>query len=231
MNYTRQRELLDQKRISQAGVTIIGCGALGSAAAMALAKMGVNHFDLYDDDGVDDVNLPNQMYRIKDGGQFKVDALYDILQSLNNECTIRPFNTKFHHQNLQPIVLVTTDSMHSRQEIWDTFQAQPNTRTLIEGRMGAEEGQIYTMRKVLTPGSPTLLHMEESDRTFYQERLYSDKEAIPLPCTGKAVIYNVFMMGALLCRAFKACVMGEPFPREVIFGMAQIHKYSFMVRE
>ena len=93
--------------------------------------------------------------------------------------------------------------------------------------MGAEEGQIYTIHKSM--GISGVLTVENFD--FYTERLYSDEQANPAPCTAKAIIYNVFMIASLVCRAFKAVVHNELFPREVVFGISNIHKYSFQIRD
>lgn len=238
MDYQRQLDIVNQSLVSSKDVSIIGCGALGSAVAMALAKMGVNGFTLFDDDGVNVVNLPNQMYRIEDVGKFKVEALSEIIRAYNNDANVVEFNQRYFDQKLTEIVIVTTDSMNSRSLIWGKFQDQLQTRILIEARMGSEEGQIYTISKefyhapeCLKPIAKDRWVVSSSDQRFYQDRLYSDATASQAKCTEKAIIYNVFMIASLVCRAFKAAVHKETFPREVIFGMKQIHKYSFQIRD
>lgn len=226
MDYTRQSEIVGQNLISSSAVSIIGCGAIGSAVAMALAKMGVNYFTLFDEDGVNEVNLPNQMYRIGDIGDFKVDALGGIIKSYNPDAIITTENRNYTNQPLRWMVIVTTDSMYSRKMIWEQFCKQEIPQKLIEARMGAEEGQVYTIVKRGWAGGPNT-----EDANFYQERLYTDEQANQASCTAKAIIYNVFMISALVCRAVKAVIHEELFPREVVFGMKEIHKYSFQIRE
>lgn len=224
MNYTRQEGIVIQSKISSHSVSLIGCGALGSASAMALAKMGMKNFWLFDEDGVNEVNLPNQMYRIKDINKFKVEALREVMIEYNDEVLVLAENKMYITQPLQEIVIVTTDSMASRQAIWKQFLLQKRPWALIEARMGAEEGQIYTIKK-------DHIGVSYADGKFYEDRLYSDAEAKEMPCTAKAIIYNVFMIASLVCRAYKAVVEGEKFPRELVFGIKQIHKYSFQVRD
>lgn len=236
MDYTRQRDLLNQNKISNTPVTIIGCGALGSVAAMALAKMGVMNFELFDEDGVDEVNLPNQMYRNQDVGDFKVDALGAIIKSYNPDTRIWAHNKMYTNQLLSGVIIIATDSMSSRKLVWKEFIKQNSATAMIEARMGAEEGQIYIICKVSLISesgelNPNKLEVAIPDIEFYEERLYDDKDTIQLPCTGKAIIYNVFMVGSLIGRAFKAVAEQEQFPRELIFGMKQLHKYSFQVRQ
>ena len=74
MDYTRQRDWFDPDKVS-ASVTIVGCGGIGSFAALALAKLGVQHLTLVDPDTVDEHNIPNQLYRPTDQGITKVAAL------------------------------------------------------------------------------------------------------------------------------------------------------------
>jgi len=224
VDYTRQEGIVSQSKISSHSVSLIGCGALGSASAMALVKMGINDLTLYDEDGINEVNLPNQMYMEEHIGMFKVDALIEILQAFNKDIKPIGINQMYIGQPLREIVIVTTDSMASRQAIWKQFLAQKMPWALIEARMGAEEGQIYTIRK-------DNIGITYADGKFYEDRLYSDAEANQLPCTAKAIIYNVFMIASLVCRAYKAVVEGEKFPREIVFGMSQIHNYSFQIRD
>ena len=224
MNYERQQDLIKQELILKYPISLIGCGALGSASAMALAKMGVNYFDLWDEDGVNEVNLPNQMYRIVDQNKFKVEALREIIKGYNDDAIVVPNNKNYSNQALRLVVIVTTDSMSSRKIVWDQFLKQTEPRIFIEARMGAEEGQIYIIKK-------DQIGVSYADGKFYEDRLYSDAEAKQAPCTAKAIVYNVFMVASLVCRAYKAAINSEPFPREIVFGMAQLHKYSLQVRE
>ena len=55
---------------------ILGCGAIGSSAAIQLARMGAENFALYDGDKVEQPNIGVSQYNIKDVGKNKVDCLY-----------------------------------------------------------------------------------------------------------------------------------------------------------
>ena len=50
-----------QRRLSQARVALVGCGALGSAQANALARAGVGFLRIIDRDFVEESNLQRQM--------------------------------------------------------------------------------------------------------------------------------------------------------------------------
>ena len=51
---------------------ILGCGAIGSSAAIQLARMGAEQFALYDADRVEQPNIGVSQYDIHDIGKIKL---------------------------------------------------------------------------------------------------------------------------------------------------------------
>lgn len=70
-------------RLKQAVVGIAGVGGLGSAVAVALARVGIGRLVMADFDVVEPSNLNRQQYFIDQIGQYKVDALADNLRRIN----------------------------------------------------------------------------------------------------------------------------------------------------
>lgn len=93
-----------QKKIEKAKIAIIGCGGLGSAAAVYLAGSGIGHIHLIDYDEIDQSNLHRQVfYHLNQVGESKTKVLSDHINSLN------PFvQTSADKQAL------TKDSIHSQ---------------------------------------------------------------------------------------------------------------------
>lgn len=78
-----------QLKLSKAKVLIIGCGALGSMAAMQLAGAGIGTIGIADFDNVDISNLQRQFFfSSADSGKSKVDILAHSMKSLNNDINI-----------------------------------------------------------------------------------------------------------------------------------------------
>ena len=75
------KEIRDKLR--NARVAVAGLGGLGSNIAIMLARSGVGHLLLVDFDRVDTTNLNRQAYRISHLGQYKTDAIRDILAEIN----------------------------------------------------------------------------------------------------------------------------------------------------
>lgn len=69
--------------MNKSTVGIAGLGGLGSAVAIALARMGIARLILADFDLVEPSNLNRQQYRIEHIGMAKIDAMRQILASIN----------------------------------------------------------------------------------------------------------------------------------------------------
>ena len=96
--YSRQTRfapigLEGQTRLAAGRVAIVGCGALGSAAAMTLARAGVGSIRLIDRDVPERSNLPRQiLFDESDiaAGLPKAVVAAAHLTRINSHCTIEP---------------------------------------------------------------------------------------------------------------------------------------------
>lgn len=185
--------------------------------------MGVGYFEIFDEDGVTEHNLPNQFFEKKHVGNFKVEAMTELLSNFSNSIT--NIRYKFYeNEKLCQFVVVAPDSMTTRKTVWKQFKKQNQCKYYIEARMGAQVGQIYTIKKIDNV-------IKSRDKAFYEKTLYSDSKVEPLPCTEKTIIYNVAMISSWICRALKAIIMRENFPREITFNLTTIDERSLMIRK
>ena len=67
---------------------ILGCGAIGSAAATQLTRMGARDLFLYDRDKVGSENIGVSAYDTRHLGQFKADALREICMEISNDVNL-----------------------------------------------------------------------------------------------------------------------------------------------
>src|SRR5512138_700999 len=117
MDFWRQMDIVTPTDLEKFPVTIIGVGGIGSPTALALSKMGVQNITIYDDDDVEDHNLPNQMYRISDLGKSKVEGTRDICNDFAG-LNIDIHKERFENQPISGIVISGVDTMKSREIIW-----------------------------------------------------------------------------------------------------------------
>jgi len=215
-DYLRQQDIVRPDQLSTP-ILVIGAGGIGSPTVLALAKMGCSNIRVYDPDTVERHNTPNQLYRVGDVGEYKVNALQDIVRGYTGT-TIYPVVARYESQPLAEIVIAAVDSMETRRRIWDTVKESLITRLYIEARMGAEVGRVYAVR--LTPLDPEAGRQAGPE---YEKQLYSDEEAVELPCTARATIYNCFMIASLIANQVKRFAVGEPVWSELIMDLATMY--------
>jgi sulfur carrier protein ThiS adenylyltransferase len=90
-------------RLKRASVGIAGVGGLGSAVAVALARVGVGKLVIADFDVVEPSNLNRQQYFIDQIGRYKVDALIENLQRINPYVTVESHPLLLNPENIPEI--------------------------------------------------------------------------------------------------------------------------------
>ena len=192
---------------------ILGCGAIGSSAAIQLARMGAENFSLYDGDKVEKVNIGVSQYNISDVGKFKVDALYNhIIDITGNTTAVDRYMGKFPlcHEYVpmsqkNDIIILGFDNMSSRLEaVTHISNHKLKPFAIIDGRMGAEHYQQYILPK------PTLKE--------YLKSWYPDIDSDPEPCTMKATSYCSNMSGSFICNAVRKLITNQPYEKKFSFN-------------
>lgn len=91
-----------QKRLSEAHILIVGCGALGSPLGMYLAGAGIGKITLADFDTVDPSNLHRQVfYNEGDVGKYKAEILAEKMKALNSGIDIHALNNLITKKKLK----------------------------------------------------------------------------------------------------------------------------------
>tara|TARA_R110002020_G_scaffold443766_2_gene655065 strand:- start:2939 stop:3592 length:654 start_codon:yes stop_codon:yes gene_type:complete len=189
---------------------ILGCGAIGSSAAMQLARMGAEEMVLYDFDKVEIENVGVSQYFKSDIDNYKVDALKDHIHAVNEDIRVVTHARRFDEWESTPkadVIILGFDSMQSRLEavtIISNAGKYHRPMLLIDGRMGAEHYQQYLFLK------PTL--------KSYIKSWYSDEEGDPEPCNAKATSYCSNMSGSFISNAIRRFVMEQPLDLELSFN-------------
>ncbi len=91
------------QKIKKSVVGIAGLGGLGSAIAIALARIGVGRLILVDFDVVEPSNLNRQQYFTHQIGMAKVKALQENLSKINPYVQVQTYNEKLDRKNLEKI--------------------------------------------------------------------------------------------------------------------------------
>jgi sulfur carrier protein ThiS adenylyltransferase len=91
------------QKIKESAVAIAGLGGLGSAVAIALARVGVGKLILVDFDVVEPSNLNRQQYLIHQIGMPKAEALQKNIATINPYVRIETYHEKLDGSNMERI--------------------------------------------------------------------------------------------------------------------------------
>ena len=208
--FLRQQSLINQAKLSQLRVAIIGAGSVGGFTALALAKMGVTSFTIYDNDVVDTHNISNQFFAKESLDTPKVVA---IAQELRRYCPtavdVEVFNEFYSGQSLDKhdVVIVATDNIEGRAAALEASVKSTKCLLFIDGRMGAETLRTFAFNPSVAV-----------NRVKYYNDYIDGVANEELPCTARTIVYNVLMVASLLASYVKKFVNGESIPFQVLFN-------------
>jgi sulfur carrier protein ThiS adenylyltransferase len=193
--------------LAECRVIVIGCGAVGSNAALLAARMGFMRFDLWDKDQVEPHNLPNQAYDVEHIGMQKVNALASVLKRFNPEVDVtihEEFFTKDSTLHEGGPMILATDSFDSRRVIAEVFKLNPQIQGVFETRLGFDFGQVNLVDN---------LDSEQVD--IWLNSLGNDAETPEGPCNrkicGTLVFNTVSFLIHQMCDRMIQDAAGEPW--------------------
>lgn len=206
--YHRQLDLINVEKLKETHITVIGVGALGSFSTLMLAKMGVEHIRVYDDDAIEEHNFPNQFYRNEDLGKKKVEALRDLIQSFEG-LRIETIDKKFEETDeLSGVVIAAVDNMAARQIVWNAVKLNPSVDRFIDTRAAGNLAEIYFV-------DPCDLKQVAQ----YEANLFPDDEGMQVPCTAKMTTYIAGAIGSYVAATMACHVNKTPVPFQRIFDL------------
>lgn len=201
MDFTNQDKIFNPEK-AKSNIFIAGVGSVGSFVALTLSKMGFTEIKAVDFDKVEEKNIPNQFYRMKDINEEKIIALQQIIKEFTNteigilyEKIGKDFDFSF--LDLESIVIMAVDTMEARKIIYEKIKEMPIV--LIDIRMGGEGYQIYSVS----------LNSEEEKEKF--EKTLT-KETLDTPCGQKSIIYTILSIASEVCNIVKKIDREEDFP-------------------
>jgi len=207
MDHTRHSEIYN---LSHMGVTLIGAGGIGAAAGVTIAKMGISWIAIYDNDQVDEVNIPTQFHKYSDIGMDKAEALMHTICEFTDMSyeMVNPFvQTVDANTTLSGAVIISAvDSIKARQGIWQAVR-NSMAKYYLDARMSAQEFHLYTV------DMKNELMVRDYDFLINSE---SDKDIPDAPCTAKATIFCAMTSAGHISNALKRISNKEHQPFHLI---------------
>ncbi len=140
-----------QKKLSEATISLVGVGGLGSVIADALVRCGVGEVRIADNDIVEESNLQRQtLYNEDDIGSPKVKIVQSKLKKINSNIDIKIQEERIGPDNIETfidgsdLVLDGTDNLETRYIINDACVKNnlPWIYTAVMGTYGMNMGII-----------------------------------------------------------------------------------------
>lgn len=181
----RQADIIPESILDEE-IQVIGVGAVGSHLVYTLARMGFTNITIWDADKVSDENISAQGFQLGDIGSLKVDAVQrTVFRAVGT--TVKPMPKMWEGEMLSGIVVAGADSMAVRRAMWERNAC----RLFIDTRMAAEAFEIF-------------IHEPTSDSyQAHEHTLFSDSEAVQVPCTAKSTIYCASLITSLVAANIK----------------------------
>lgn len=143
-------------KLKQSCVGIAGVGGLGSAVAVALARIGVGRLIIADFDVVEPSNLNRQQYFVDQIGYLKVEALAENLRRINPYVSVEPHPLLLTPQNIPeifapcPVVVEAFDRADMKAMLVDSVLDKLPQATIVaaSGLAGYGPNNTISTRKV-----------------------------------------------------------------------------------
>lgn len=201
-------------------VTMAGVGGIGSWTSLLLSRISTSiRINLYDDDKVEVVNLAGQLFSSNQIGLYKVYAAQEVIRYFSGSYCQALSNRITESSNIfDKIVICGFDNMEARKLLYSKWKrlvqsfstSQRNEFLFIDGRMNAEEFQIFSIT-----GDD-----EYNMKKYEEEFLFSDAEVAPAVCSYKQTTYCASMIASFIINSLVNFLSNqnlENMPRQVPF--------------
>lgn len=128
--------------IQQKNIILAGLGGIGSYVAFLLARMQPARITMYDNDIVEAVNMSGQLYSALDIGNYKANAIYQMMKNYGNFYNGNVHNELFTELSLGgPIMICGFDNMMARKIFYQSWKSSISTTNdsskhlFIDGRI------------------------------------------------------------------------------------------------
>ena len=150
-----------QKRFKNTRVAVCGLGGLGSNISVLLARAGVGSLHLIDFDKVDISNLNRQQYFVSQIGQYKTEALKEIIYQINPFCSVETDTVKICENNV-------FDLLKNDEIVCEAFDVPEQKAMLVQNvRELFADKYLVSGSGMAGVSSANLIRTREVSKRFY----------------------------------------------------------------
>ena len=153
-------------RLAQSRVVVVGAGGLGGHVILLLARLGVGHLVVVDNDVFDETNLNRQALCSKKAlGRSKSEQAVKVVASINPGVKVAAYSVKLVPNNANEILAGSNAVVDALDNVADRLALEGSTKRLgiplVHGALAGFEGQLMT----IFPEDPGLQHLYRDWRT------------------------------------------------------------------
>lgn len=185
--------------IQNTDIIIGGMGGISSNLAFQVARMHPRTLIFYDDDTVEEANMSGQLFSTENIGEFKVDAINNMIRQYTLTTNAWGIPEKFTESTAPgPIMMCGFDNMQARKiffESWCRYIGVVEDKAnclFLDGRLSIDTLQIFAIR-----GDD-----DYNIGRYAREFLFSDDEAEETVCSMKQTTYLACMIASLMTNLF-----------------------------
>jgi molybdopterin/thiamine biosynthesis adenylyltransferase len=193
--FDRNKELIseiEQEKLNNFTVAVVGLGGLGGHIAEQLARLGIGKLILIDGDRIDESNLNRQLFAIeKNIGQYKTEAAKERLMSVNSNAKYICHNQLLNEINADKILSEANIVLDAVDNVSTRFVLQKTCKDLniplVHGSIGGWFGQV----SFIYPGDDTL------SLIYPEKAMHGIEEKLGNPAFIPAIIASIEVAEAL----------------------------------
>ena len=199
--FLRNRDIIPQEKLD--ALSVIGLGGTGSAVILLGSIMGFPKIEGWDRDDMALHNLSTTVYPSSAVGHPKATIASKV--AIQYGCVKPAMHTKFWEpgEHLYPKVIMCTDDMESRKEIFSQWAGMDNREFLIDTRMGAMTCEVVTITK--------------GDEDAYLSTWKPSTEIDDEPCTAKHTIFTANIVAGIGLAQMQRVLINAPYQRHIKF--------------
>lgn len=196
---SRNSGVVDIAALAKKTVCIVGVGAVGSTAAVALAKAGVQRFHLFDHEKVEPGNVARHACDLRDIGKGKAAAVGDLIIRRNPNAVVTPNEANIlSDENIDAlaktveesdIVLVATGDRESAGLV-NRLSLDAQTETVYASVLaGARGGEVFRVAPFRTPCFQCIQRYKLGDDRWEAVSRYDERTGPKAPTDGCGAVF------------------------------------------
>ena len=197
--------------VKSLNVMIIGCGGIGSHAALQVSRLGIERITFIDMDSVNAENMSGQLFYAGCIGRPKSDCCVEIAETYSGTTltsgycmTAQEYFTRAAQIN-SDIIILALDSITARKSIIGALENRRYEGYIIDARLGFNDMQVFTVKR----GTPEY-------GIYNTYALFNQSEAEELVCTMKQTTYMAAICGGFIANVIPHITLSVKYEKNFV---------------